>query len=240
MEENLLSFFRARHGHFRLESGQHGDLWFDLETLCLHPRGVQTFAAQLAAKLSQHKTEVVCGPLVEGAYIALLVALELGCEFIYAERFANTAREGLYPVEYRLPKALQSAVQGKRVAIVNDVISAGSAVRGTFSDLPRHRRSHHCHRSASSARRFHRRIRRGTLCCSRTFAANAAQLVDALAMSPVRRRQAARDRGHSVERWAIRQAWQFRGRSGTVSRVSRHDASIRKGSAVEFARVRTS
>jgi orotate phosphoribosyltransferase len=135
MEENLLSFFRARHGHFRLESGHHGDLWFDLETLCLHPRGVQTFAAQLAAKLSQHKTEVVCGPLVEGAYIALLVALELGCEFIYAERFANTAREGLYPVEYRLPKALQSAVQGKRVAIVNDVISAGSAVRGTFSDL---------------------------------------------------------------------------------------------------------
>jgi orotate phosphoribosyltransferase len=63
------------------------------------------------------------------------VSLELGCDFLYAERLANTAREGLYPVEYRLPKTLDPAVQGKRVAIVNDVISAGSAVRGAFSDL---------------------------------------------------------------------------------------------------------
>jgi orotate phosphoribosyltransferase len=79
--------------------------------------------------------EVVCGPLVEGAYIALLVSLELGCDFVYAERFANTAHKGLYPVEYRLPKALHAAVKSKHVAIVNDVISAGSAVRGAFFDL---------------------------------------------------------------------------------------------------------
>jgi orotate phosphoribosyltransferase len=135
MAENLLSFFRARRGHFRLESGHHGDLWFDLETLCLHSREIQPFASRLAARLLPQKVEVVCGPLVEGAFIALLVSLELGCDFVYAERFAHTAREGLYPVEYRLPKLLQSAVQGKRVAIVNDVISAGSAVRGAFTDL---------------------------------------------------------------------------------------------------------
>jgi orotate phosphoribosyltransferase len=135
MEENLLSFFRARQGHFRLESGHHGELWLELETLCLHSRGIQPFAAQLAAKLLPQKVEVVCGPLVEGAFVSLLVSLELGCEFVYAERFANSAPEGLYAIEYRLPKALQSVVQGKRIAIVNDVISAGSAVRGAFSDL---------------------------------------------------------------------------------------------------------
>jgi len=135
MNENVLSFVRGRRGHFQMESGHHGDVWFELETLCLHSRELQPFAAQLAAKLSQHKVEVVCGPLVEGAFIALLVSLELGCDFVYAERFANPAREGLYPVEYRLPKALHFAVKDKRVAIVNDVISAGSAVRGAFSDL---------------------------------------------------------------------------------------------------------
>jgi orotate phosphoribosyltransferase len=73
--------------------------------------------------------------LNEGAFIALLVSLELGCDFVYAERFANPAGQGLFPVEYRLPKALHSSLKGKRVAIVNDVISAGSAVRGAFSDL---------------------------------------------------------------------------------------------------------
>jgi orotate phosphoribosyltransferase len=49
--------------------------------------------------------------------------------------FAKTRREGLFPVEYRLPKSLHPSMQGKRVAIVNDVINAGSAVRGTYSDL---------------------------------------------------------------------------------------------------------
>jgi len=135
MKEPLLSLVRARQGHFKLESGHHGDLWLQLETLCLRSREIQPVAAQLAAKLRQYKVEVVCGPLVEGAYIALLVSLELGCDFVYAERFADTAHKGLYPVEYRLPKALHAAVKSKRVAIVNDVISAGSAVRGTFFDL---------------------------------------------------------------------------------------------------------
>jgi orotate phosphoribosyltransferase len=135
MAENVLSFVRGRQGHFKLESGHHGDVWFELETLCLHSRELQLFTAQLAAKLSQLRVEVVCGSLVEGAFIALLVSLELDCDFVYAERFANTAREGLYPVEYHLPKALHSAVRSRRVAIVNDVISAGSAVRGAFSDL---------------------------------------------------------------------------------------------------------
>jgi orotate phosphoribosyltransferase len=135
MEENVLSLVLGRQGHFRLESGHHGDLWLQLETLCLHSREIRPFAVQLAAQLQQYEVEAVCGPLVEGAFMALLVSLELGCDFVYAERFANTSRQGLYPVEYRLPKALHTAAKGKRVAIVNDVISAGSAVRGAFSDL---------------------------------------------------------------------------------------------------------
>jgi orotate phosphoribosyltransferase len=135
MIEKLLELVRGRQGHFQFESGHHGDLWLELERLCMHPREIQAFAAQLATKLRQYKVEAVCGPLVEGAYIALLVSLELGCDFFYAERFANPAREGLYPVEYHLPKPLQAAVEGKRVAIINDVISAGSAVRGASSDL---------------------------------------------------------------------------------------------------------
>lgn len=72
--------------------------------------------------------------------MALMAAEELGVPFTYAERFADREREDkksdvLYPVEYRLPRALREMVRGKRVAIVNDVINAGSAIRGTFSDL---------------------------------------------------------------------------------------------------------
>jgi orotate phosphoribosyltransferase len=135
MNESLLSSIHGRKGHFQLESGHHGDLWFQLETLCLQSRGIQALAAALAKRLAKYEVQAICGPLVEGAFVALLVTLELGCEFTYAERFANSRCTGIFPVEYRLPKALEPAVKGKRVAIVNDVINAGSAVRGAYFDL---------------------------------------------------------------------------------------------------------
>lgn len=135
VQTDLLSFLALRKGHFQLESGHHGDLWLDLELLCLRPKRIQPFAAEMAKRLAQYKIEVVCGPLVEGAFVALAVASELDVEFTYSERFKASHSEHLYPVEYRLPGALRERVREKRVAIVNDVINAGSAVRETFTDL---------------------------------------------------------------------------------------------------------
>ena len=67
-----------------------------------------------------------------------MVALELGVEFCYAERVVPAGAgeaEALFPVEYVVPQVVRPKLRGKRVAIVNDVISAGSAVRGTLADL---------------------------------------------------------------------------------------------------------
>ena len=139
MNADLASLLHRRTGHFEYESGHHGDVWLDLETLCQKPHSLRPFVSELASRLASYKPEVVCGPLVEGAFLALLVGGELGCEFTYANRFANNAGSGrLYPVEYRLPETLRTTVKGRRVAIVNDVISAGSAVRGTYVDLISH------------------------------------------------------------------------------------------------------
>jgi orotate phosphoribosyltransferase len=131
----LLSTVHARRGHFHLESGHHADLWMDLETLCLRPGAIRPFAGELAGRLRRYEVDAVCGPLNEGAFVAMMVASELDCDFTYAERFAAAGRGGLFPVEYRLPPAFHSIVPGRRVAIVNDVISAGSAVRGAFAHL---------------------------------------------------------------------------------------------------------
>jgi orotate phosphoribosyltransferase len=135
MNDDLLSLVNGRRGHFKLESGHHGELWLQLETLCLQPRAIVPLAVQLAKRLAPYEVEVVCGPLIEGSFVALLTASELGCDFTYAERFADSTRHTLFPVEYRLPQALGPVVRGRRVAIVNDVISAGSAVRGALLDL---------------------------------------------------------------------------------------------------------
>jgi orotate phosphoribosyltransferase len=135
MHDDVIALLPARRGHFLLESGHHGDLWLDLELLCLKPDPVRRLAAHLATRLAPYAIEAVCGPLVEGAFVALMVAAELGVPFSYAERFPNPARSALFPVDYRVRRALRAHVRGKRVGIVNDVINAGSAVRGTLADL---------------------------------------------------------------------------------------------------------
>jgi orotate phosphoribosyltransferase len=131
----FLASVSARNGHFCLESGHHTDLWLPLETLCAHPDRLQPYAAKLASRLAAHNVDVVCGPLVEGAFMAMMVASAIGASFTYAERRPRADRPALFPFEYRLPVPQHAMVRGQRVAIVNDVISAGSAVRGTFEDL---------------------------------------------------------------------------------------------------------
>ena len=69
-----------------------------------------------------------------GAFLAQLIAADLGVEFAFAERIV-TDRAGLFPVDYRIAPALRESIRGKRVAIVDDAISAGSAVRATLADV---------------------------------------------------------------------------------------------------------
>jgi orotate phosphoribosyltransferase len=77
----------------------------------------------------------VCGPLVEGAFVGLMVASSLGRPFSYSEPVRDRDATGLFPVSYPIPKSLEPELRGKRVVIVNDVINAGSAVRGTLASL---------------------------------------------------------------------------------------------------------
>lgn len=134
IEDELERLLPFRAGHFRYESGHHSDKWLDLETLFLHPQRVEPLADALADRITRYAVDAVCGPLVEGAFVALMAARRLHVPFIYAERFASPS-EAMYGVRYKLPQTLREFVRAKRVAIVNDVTSAGSAVRGTYTDL---------------------------------------------------------------------------------------------------------
>lgn len=64
-----------------------------------------------------------------------MVATEMGIDSIVAERSETTGATGLFPVSYRIAEAERRTTRGRRIAIVDDAISAGSAVRGTYADL---------------------------------------------------------------------------------------------------------
>jgi len=135
LQIELLKILPAQHGHFKLESGHHGNLWLDLERFFLNPKAVQPFIIELAHKLSSFKIDAVCGPMTGGAFIAQVIAVELGIDFLYTERIAPQNSDALYSVFYKLPNRLREVVNGKNIAIVDDVINAGSAVRGTMNEL---------------------------------------------------------------------------------------------------------
>ena len=127
-----------RHGHFRLESGHHSNLWLDLEGLFVQPAAVRPFVTRLARALRPHKVAGVCGPLVGGAFLAQMLATALKAEFFFTERVIPGEGDGLYQAQYHLPPVARSRVRDKRLAIVDEAISAGSAVRGTYAELQGH------------------------------------------------------------------------------------------------------
>ncbi len=135
MQEQVAQVLPKREGHFVFESGHHGQTWLDLELLFLHPERVQPLAETLADRLRCYQPAAVCGPLVEGAFVGLMVASSLRLPFSYSEPVRDNRATGLFPVSYPIPKSLETKLRGKRVAIVNDVINAGSAVRATLASL---------------------------------------------------------------------------------------------------------
>lgn len=128
----LDTLLAARRGHFRLESGHHGDLWLDLDGLFARPAALAPLVSELAGRLSALDVAVVCGPLTGGALLAQLVAVELDLGFCPVGRVAAGGT-----ATYRVPDPLRAGLAGRRVAVVDDVINAGSAVRATLADLDR-------------------------------------------------------------------------------------------------------
>ena len=135
MSAPLLSLLAGRRGHFQMESGYHSELWFDLDPLFADPARLQPHADDLARRLAAHRLDAVCGPMTGGAKLATMIGAALGIASYHTERFAPPDATGLFPVKYIVPTADRKKLRGKSVAIVDDAISAGSAVKGTYADL---------------------------------------------------------------------------------------------------------
>ena len=117
-----------------MESGYHTDTWLTLDALFADPVTVAPLVTTLADRLRAHAPAAVCGPLLGGAFLAQAIATTLGSRFYYTELVAPTD-SALFSTAYQLPIALRRLVRGQRIAVVDDVISAGSSVRATVAAL---------------------------------------------------------------------------------------------------------
>jgi orotate phosphoribosyltransferase len=117
-----------------MESGYHSSLWFNLEGLFDDGSGIDVFVDQLAAKLRPYEVEVACGPATGGAKLAERIAGRLGCSFAFTESRPASA-EGMFKARYVLPPQFAQGLRDKRVALVDDVMSAGSSLRATLAEV---------------------------------------------------------------------------------------------------------
>ena len=138
MNESFKELLQINRGHFRLESGLHGDVWFDLELAFIRPTLLRPFTDRLAGLLEEYDLAIVCGALVGGAFVAYSIAERLGIHFVYTERHVTALDGTKFEVSYRLPQSVRSAVAGRRIGIIDDVINAGSAVTKTYRELKQH------------------------------------------------------------------------------------------------------
>jgi orotate phosphoribosyltransferase len=121
-----------RRGHFDLGTGYHGDLWLDLDAMLLRPAQLDPHIRALADWLRPFQADAICGPLAGGAYLAWALANRMATAFLPAER--DYSRPAGQPPAYRLP-AVPGGIAGWRVAIADDAVNAGTAVRSCFGQL---------------------------------------------------------------------------------------------------------
>lgn len=131
----LTALLAGRRGHFEMESGYHTDQWFELDRLFTDRERLRPFVRDLAQQLAVHRPEVICGPETGGAILAVMIAEELHLPAVPAARFEPPDARGFFPIKYQIPAAHRAAVRHQRVALVDDAISAGSAIRGSHADL---------------------------------------------------------------------------------------------------------
>jgi orotate phosphoribosyltransferase len=132
---SLFGALPVRTGHFRLESGYHTDTWLELDALFVDPVKIAPAVTMLAGRLRRHACDAVCGPMVGGAFLAQALATALRTCFFYTQPVPTADDAPLFAAEYRLPGEMTAQAAGSSVAVVDDVISAGSSVRATIAAL---------------------------------------------------------------------------------------------------------
>ena len=125
-QDTILALFRRSgallEGHFQLSSGLHSPGYLQCALVLQHPQDASLLGAEIAARVSHLKPEIVVSPAHGGVVIGQEVARGLNTRAIFVERRDGTMvlRRG-----FKLQR-------GERVLVVEDVVTTGRSTRETI------------------------------------------------------------------------------------------------------------
>ena len=107
------------HGHFRLTSGLHSDVYLQSAFVLQHPEHAAALGRELAARFLDPGAQTVLAPAIGGILVAHEVARALGVRALFTERENGvmTLRRGF------------TLSPGERCLVVEDVITTGGSTR---------------------------------------------------------------------------------------------------------------
>jgi orotate phosphoribosyltransferase len=122
-ERDTLARYEKRggllHGHFRLTSGMHSDIYLQSALVLQHPEEAAALGEALAAPFRDARIQTVLAPAIGGILVAHEVARALGARALFTER-----EDGVM----RLRRGF-TLNQGERCLVVEDVITTGGSTR---------------------------------------------------------------------------------------------------------------
>ncbi len=107
------------HGHFKLTSGRHSDVYYEKFMLLKNPQICTKICKMIADEFSSKDIQTVVGPTLGGVIIAYEVARYLGIQAVYSEP-SETGRT--------LKRGFELS-PGEKVLIVDDVLTTGRSVK---------------------------------------------------------------------------------------------------------------
>lgn len=108
------------HGHFKLTSGKHSDIYYEKFMILKQPRICEEVCREMAERFKTYNVELVVGPTTGGILIAYEVAKFLGVDAIYAEPLGDGTG--------RIFKRGFFIDPGTKVLIVDDVLTTGRSI----------------------------------------------------------------------------------------------------------------
>ena len=125
-QDTILALFRRSgallEGHFQLSSGLHSPGYLQCALVLQHPHEASLLGAEIAARVSHLKPEIVVSPALGGVVIGQEVARGLNTPAVFVER-----RDGTMALRRGFKLQL-----GERVLIVEDVVTTGRSTRETI------------------------------------------------------------------------------------------------------------
>lgn len=117
-----------REGHIKLRSGKHSDRYIYKEKIFENQVWLRDIAVSLKEFADPFKPDIIAGPESGGAVLAEALAKEMCVPWIELSK-------GEHDYDFFVALGLVDTVRGKRVAVVDDVVTTGRSLKGSIQAI---------------------------------------------------------------------------------------------------------